>query len=269
MLFAAVDASAGNRVGPLLMAHASCGRQPAASQPPGLAKLRVMAWPLRMRPSRFPQASASGGEADTVVTTLVQLLQRTDEDVQRKDEDLRRKDEDVRRKDEDLRRKDELLYKLAAELRASDALATEFRFRNLARLRTANVVELRGALEVCVKSAGLRGGGAATFAALLATLPLGTAALSCCNQDAKVVSDNGDQLHTVDTLAQALSQIMRRLNKDLHPKNSPGHYTLRGDRLMLARNGLSDSDVVISSCVLKALGYPVEIVDEAQLGGPG
>jgi hypothetical protein len=199
----------------------------------------------------------------------VQLAQRLTEELQRKDEDLRHKDEDLRHKDEDLRRKDEQLSKVSAELRVSEALATEVRLKNLSRLQLSNVVELRGALEMCLKSAGLKGGGAATFAALLSTPPLGLSALSCCNQDIKVVSDNNDQPHSVDTLARALSQIMRRLNKDAHPKTSSAQYIQRAGRLLLARDGLSDSDVVILSCVLNAFGYPVEIVDDVFGGGVG
>ena len=181
--------------------------------------------------------------------------------------DLRLKEADIRLKDADLRRKDAQLEVLNAELRSSAALAAEARYRNLARLRLAGVVELRAALGVCLQSLSLHGGSAAVFAELLSTAPLGGAALQCCNLSAKVVSDNHEQPHSVQTLAAELARIMRRLNKDAHPKKSPSHYRDKGDRLLLARDGLSDSDVIISSCVLKAFGYPVEIVD-AQLADP-
>ena len=126
-------------------------------------------------------------------------------------------------------------------------------------------MELRSALEVCLQSHALHGTGAKVFAALLNTAPLGRGALQCCNLDAKLLSDSGQQPHTVESLATELARIMRRLNKDAHPKKSPAHYRDKGDRLLLARNGLSDSDVAIVSCLLKAFGYPVNIVDDAQL----
>jgi hypothetical protein len=193
------------------------------------------------------------------LASLVQTASHLTEDLRRKDTVLQRLLEDLRRKDEDLRHKDEELSRVSADLRASEALASEFRLKNLSRLQLANVVELRGALEMCIKSAGLKGGSAATFAELLLTPPLGLSALRCCNHDIKIVGDNNDQLHSVETLAQALSQIMRRLNKDAHPKNNSVQYIQRGGHLLLARDGLSDSDAAITSYVLNAFGYPVEI----------
>lgn len=183
--------------------------------------------------------------------------------------DLRRKDEHLLAKEEDLRLKDVLIQSLVddnrvlnAELLSAKLLAAELQLRNLVRLRLAHVVELRGALEVCLQSHALRGGSAKVFLALLSKLPLGVAALQCCNADAKVVGDNRRQLHTTETLAAELARIMRRLNKDAHPHRSPTYYKDKGDRLLLARDGLSDSDVAIVSCVLKAFGFPVDVVDD-------
>ena len=189
-------------------------------------------------------------------------------DLRLKDADIRLKDADLRLKDADLRAKDAQLDALHAELRSSAALAAEARYRNLARLRLSGVVELRAALSACLQSHALHGGSAAAFAALLSKVPLGGSALECCNLDAKVVSDNNERPHSVQTLAAQLARIMRRLNKDSHPKKSPSHYRDKGDRLLLARDGLSDSDVAITSCVLRAFGFPVEIVDDAQLAAP-
>ena len=142
------------------------------------------------------------------------------------------------------------------------------RLRNLARLRLANVVELRGALDACLQSHQLRGGSVDVFAQLLAASAHGATAVQCCNRDANVLGDNGERPHTVETLAAELARIKRRLNKDAHPKKLPAAYRDKGDRLQLARDGLSDSDVAILSCLFKAYGYPVEIVDDAQLAEP-
>ena len=169
---------------------------------------------------------------------------------------------------EDIRRKDAQLEALHAKLLSAATLAAEVRFRNLARLRLANVVELRGALDVCLQSHALHGGSVKVFAELLSKSPLGAAALLCCNQDAKVLRDNNGQPHSVETLAIELARIKRRLDTDSHAKNAPATYRERDQHLLLDRDGLSDSDVAIMSCVLNAQGYPVEIVDGAELADP-
>ena len=182
---------------------------------------------------------------------------------------LKAKDEALRVKDEDLRVKDAQLTKLNAELRAATALAAELRYSNLARLRVANVTEVRAALDVCLQNRGLRGGSAAVFAQFFTRSPSAAAsALDCCNKDAKVLGDNDEKEHSLETLAAELARIKRRLNKDSHPKRSSGQYHDKGDRLLLARDGLSDSDVVILSCLFTACGYPVQIVDDVQLADP-
>ena len=135
----------------------------------------------------------------------------------------------------------------------------------MARLKLANVVEVRGALDVLLQGYGLRGGSAAVFEQLLAASPLGASALQCCNQNAKVLADNGGRPHTKETLANEMARIKRRLNKDAHPNITAAQYRIKGERLLLARDGLSESDVEMLSCVLHSHGYQVEIVDEAQL----
>ena len=219
-----------------------------------------------MRAPDTPRVQAAAGEGASPATALelASALAQVAQLVQ----DLRRRDEDIRRKDEDLRLKDAKVEELHAKLLSVATLAAEARFRNLERLRRANTVELRGALDVLLQSHALHGGSAKLFEELLSNSPLGTAALHCCNLDDRVVSDNG-QPHSVATLAAELARIKRRLNKDSRSKKEPAQYRVKRDRLLLARDGLSDSDVVIVSCLLKAFGYPVEIVDDAQLADPG
>ena len=175
----------------------------------------------------------------------------------------------IAHKDEVIERKDAQLERLNTELLAARVLASDLQFRNLAKLRLANVTELRGALDVCLKSQNLRGSSAGVLAAFLAASPLcAAAALRCCNQDAKVLGDNDQKEHTAKSLSVELARIKRRFHKDSHPMTSPKQYRVNRDRLLLARDGLSDADVVVLSCFFEAYGYPVRVVDDAQLADP-
>jgi hypothetical protein len=202
-----------------------------------------------------------------LVSSLVEDLRRKDEDARRKDEDARRKEEDARRKEkellDDLRHKDAQVDELNKALRSAAALAAQLRFQNLARLRLACVVEVRGVLDMCLREANQHGSSTDVFTKLLANSPQGGKVLDCCNADDKVLSDNSGQKHTLQTLAAELARIKRRLNKDSHPQRKAAQYT--GERLLLPRDGLSASDVVIVSCLCDAFGYPVQIVDDLQL----
>ena len=129
-------------------------------------------------------------------------------------------------------------------------------------MRLANVVTLRGALDMVLKDAGLQGGSHATFMQLLTSSATGHDVLRCCNGNPVVLSDNCEQPHTADTLARALASIKRRLNKDAHPKRSAGWYSNAGDRLLLVRDGMSESDVQIMACVFGVHGYPVDVMEE-------
>ena len=173
-------------------------------------------------------------------------------------------------KDNDLRHKDAQLEALNAQLRAANALADGLRYQNLGRLRLANVVDLRGALDVMLKVQEQRGSSADAFATFLAKSPHAAAALQCCSLDARVLADNPHKPElSMEWLAAELARIKRRLNTDAHPKRTGQQYRDAGDRLLLTRNGLNESDVAILSCVLNSHGFPVEIVDATKLAAAG
>ena len=171
-------------------------------------------------------------------------------DLRRKDDDLRRKDDDLRQQRAELRQKDDELVLLRA-------LAASQRERFMTELRLARVVSVRGALDTLLR--GAPGVGVDALLAFLST-ELGLATLACCNLNAKVVSDNGNQPHTLESLALVLRDIKRRLNKDAHPGRDAQSYRDAGEYLELAPNGLSVSDVTVLACLFGAHDFPVRIV---------
>ena len=76
------------------------------------------------------------------------------------------------------------------------------------------------------------------------------------------MADNGNKVHTAQTLARVLNAIMRRLNKDSHTGKTAAAYHDEDDYLVLSPNGLSSSDVTTLACLFGAHSYPVRIVTE-------
>ena len=176
--------------------------------------------------------------------------------------DLQRKDEDIRRKDEDLRRKDAVLEDLHARVHLLQASAVQLEKKNATALRLAGVVTVRSALEVVLHDA-LPAKGEAAFVELLQS-QLGAQALACCNSNVKVVADNGNKPHTVETLARTFQGILKRLHKDTHVGKTAQAYIDSDDCLVLSSNGLSASDVTALACLFQAHRYPVIIEGSAQ-----
>ena len=183
-------------------------------------------------------------------------------DLQRKDDDIRAKDEDIRRKDDDIRRKDAVLEDLHARVHLLQASALQLEKKNATALRLAGVVTVRSALEVVLHDA-LPAKGEAAFVELLQS-QLGAQALACCNSNVKVVADNGNKPHTVETLARTFQGILKRLHKDTHVGKTAQAYIDSDDFLVLSSNGLSASDVTALACLFQAHRYPVIIEGSAQ-----
>jgi hypothetical protein len=169
-----------------------------------------------------------------------------------------RKDDDMRRKDEELRQQRAELRQKEGELVLLRALVHNQRERSMTELRLARVVSVRGALDVLLR--GVPGSGLDALLVFLST-ELGVATMACCNLNAKVVSDNGNRLHTLESLAQVLRDIKRRLDKDAHPGRDSQSYRDAGEYLELSPNGLSVSDVTVLACLFGAHNFPVRIVD--------
>ena len=106
-------------------------------------------------------------------------------------------------------------------MRAANALADGLRYQNLGRLRLANVVELRGALDVMLKGQEQRGSSADAFATFLAKSPHAAAALQCCSLDARVLADNPHKAElSMEWLAAELARIKRRTRTPSAPASS-------------------------------------------------
>jgi len=189
-------------------------------------------------------------------------LQRKDDDIRRILTDLQRKDEDIRAKDEDIRGKDAVLEDLHARVHLLQASALQLEKKNATALRLAGVVTVRSALEVVLHDA-LPAKGEAAFVELLQS-QLGAQALACCNSNVKVVADNGNKPHTVETLARTFQGILKRLHKDTHVGKTAQAYIDSDDCLVLSSNGLSASDVTALACLFQAHRYPVIIEGSAQ-----
>ena len=134
----------------------------------------------------------------------------------------------------------------------------EFEKANAELLRAYRVLSVRGALELLMR-VHVGGASAAELTAYFSR-GVGEEVLRCCNASDKVLRDSRGRQHTAASLAAALLAIKARLNSDAHDGRSGEEYARDGDAIVLRRNGFSESDVTILSCLLTQLKYPVRFV---------
>merc|ERR1719359_2035871 len=143
-------------------------------------------------------------ELQAHLRTKDSLLEKKDEALCTKDRLLEKKDEDVRslleKKDADLRTKDRLLEKKDEDLTAKAALAAQLKLQQFELIRYKNIVNCRGALEFVASQIGLSHPGdemgwRTEFDGAL------THVLISCNENDKIVQDNGGRPHKSPSLA--------------------------------------------------------------------
>ena len=140
------------------------------------------------------------------------------------------------------------------------AQAAEMENANRELLRAHSILGVRGALELLLRVHAGGDGVEALTAYLSRVGGVGEVVLNCCNESTKVVSDNWGQPHTAASLARVIMAIKQRLNKDAHDGRTGEAYERSGDMIVLRRNGFSESDVTVLSCLLTAHKYPVRLV---------
>jgi len=163
---------------------------------------------------------------------------------------------------------------IQAKLTDSVFLTAELERKNLALLNVHQIHTLRGTLDYVLKDGKLSEQAINLSHAIRVlkkydmTAGRAKTALACANADVKVVSDNAGQPHTYTSLATKIMGIRTRMQSGMHIERSPGAVRAGGTAVLIRQEGgLTESEVTVLACLLRACHYPVH-VEYTPLVGP-